>query len=107
MIDGLIENLKKEQVDDDKKKEYCAEEFDLSDDKKKGLEGKLEDIETVIAKTEDAIAQATTDIAALDDGIKALDKQVAEATEQRKEENAEYTSTMAANSAAEEGGKRR
>merc|ERR1719214_352640 len=102
MIDGLIDNLKKEQEDDDKKKEYCAEQFDLTDDKKKELEGKAADIDTVIAKTEDAIAQATADIEALDDGIKALDKSVAEATEQRKEENEEYTSTMAANSAAKE-----
>merc|ERR1719218_535203 len=95
MIDGLIANLKKEQEDDDKKKEYCAEQFDLT-------EGKAADIETVIAKTEDAIAQAKTDIEALDDGIKALDKSVAEATEQRKEENEEYTSTMAANAAAKD-----
>merc|ERR1719214_109741 len=102
MIDGLIDNLKKEQEDDDKKKEYCSEQFDLTDDKKKALEGKAADIETVIAKTKDAIAQATSDIEALDAGIKALDKSVAEATEQRKEENEEYTSTMAANSAAVE-----
>merc|ERR1712072_995168 len=48
MIDGLIDNLKKEQDADDKKKE---------------LEGKAADIDTMIAKTEDAIAQATADIA--------------------------------------------
>ena len=40
------------QVNDDSKKEYCEEQFDLSDAKKK-----------------------------LEDGIKALDKEVAEATE--------------------------
>ena len=33
-------------------------------------------------------------------GIKALDKSVAEATEQRKEENEEYTELMASNTAA-------
>merc|ERR1711939_902345 len=48
MIDGLIDNLKKEQEDDDKKKEYCTEQFDVTDDKKKELEGKAADIETVI-----------------------------------------------------------
>lgn len=41
-------------------------------------------------------------IEALDDGIKALDKSVAEATEQRKEENEDYTTLMASNSAAKE-----
>merc|ERR1719473_2484091 len=35
MIDDLVVELKKEQEDDDNKKEYCDEQFDLSDDKKK------------------------------------------------------------------------
>merc|ERR1719161_2186737 len=39
---------------------------------------------------------------ALEEGIKALDKSVAEATEQRKEENAEYTELMASDGAAKE-----
>jgi len=38
----------------------------------------------------------------LEAGIAALDKSVAEATEQRKEENADYTSLMASNTAAKE-----
>jgi len=38
----------------------------------------------------------------LEHGIKALDKAVAEATEQRKEENAEYVAEMASDSAAKE-----
>ena len=36
------------------------------------------------------------------EGIKALDKQVAEATEQRKEEHEDYVEELAANSAAKE-----
>mmetsp|Transcript_72383 Transcript_72383/g.205477 ORF Transcript_72383/g.205477 Transcript_72383/m.205477 type:complete len:282 (-) Transcript_72383:71-916(-) len=40
------------------------------------------------------------EIKALVDGIKELDKQVAEATELRKEEHSEYTETMAADGAA-------
>merc|ERR1719343_1662507 len=42
------------------------------------------------------------EIAALEAGIKALDKSVAEATEQRKEENVDYTELMAADTAAKE-----
>merc|ERR1719343_807245 len=42
------------------------------------------------------------EIAALEAGIKALDKSVAEATEQRKEENEDYTQMMAADTAAKE-----
>merc|ERR1719329_575662 len=69
MIDDLVTELKKEQQDDDNKKEYCDEQFDLADDKKK-VEEKID---------------------ALEDGIRALDKSVAEATEQRKEENEDYS----------------
>merc|ERR1711957_168982 len=42
------------------------------------------------------------EIEALTEGIEDLDKQVTEATEQRKEENVEFTETLAANSAAVE-----
>merc|ERR1712232_1214205 len=38
MIDEMVVVLQKEQGDDDKKQDYCAIEFDKSDDKKKGLE---------------------------------------------------------------------
>merc|ERR1719359_559044 len=84
MIDEMVATLKTEQQDDDHKKEYCEEQFDLADDKKKELEHAIAGLETVIAKTEDFIATAKTEIEALDDSIKALDKSVAEATEQRK-----------------------
>merc|ERR1719174_81597 len=62
----------------------------------------MSDLETMIAKLEDGIAQATSEIEALSDSIKALDKSVAEATEQRKEENSEYTEMMASSGAAKE-----
>merc|ERR1740117_599545 len=46
MIDEMAATLKKEQLDDDHKKEYCAKQFDLADDKKKGLERSVSDLET-------------------------------------------------------------
>jgi predicted nucleic acid-binding Zn-ribbon protein len=102
MIDELVAELKKDQTDDDAKKEYCAAEFDSSDDKKKVLEKSIADLETAIADSQEGIATTTEEIAALEASIKALDKAVAEATEQRKEENEEYTATMASNAAAKE-----
>jgi len=102
MIDDLVVELKKDQTDDDAKKEYCAAEFDSSDDKKKVLEKSIADLETAIADSQEGIATTTEEIAALEASIKALDKAVAEATEQRKEENEEYTATMASNAAAKE-----
>ena len=102
LMDEMVVTLKKEQVDDDNKKEYCTIELDLADDKKKSLERAVSDSEKAIAEVEEGIAGVTEEIAALEASIAALDKSVAEATEQRKEENEEYTSTMAQNTAAKE-----
>merc|ERR1719379_35451 len=102
LMDEMVVTLKKEQVDDDAKKEYCTMELDLADDKKKELERSISDSEKAIADAEEGIATVVEEIAALEDGIKALDKSVAEATEQRKEENEDYTVLMASNTAAKE-----
>merc|ERR1719284_549859 len=96
MIDDLVAELKKEQQDDDNNKEYCDEQFDLADDKK------MADLETAIPESEEGIVTTKEQIDALEDGIRALDKSVAEATEQRKEENEDYTALMAADAAAKE-----
>jgi len=102
MIDDLVAELKKDQVNDDAKKEYCAAEFDLADDKKKVLTKGISDLETAIVNSKDGIVTTKEEIDALEDGIKSLDKEVAEATENRKEENSEYTELMAGNGAAKE-----
>merc|ERR1719183_2781145 len=102
MIDQMIATLKTEQSDDDNKKEYCAKEFDQADDKKKSLERSIRDLETVIADTKDGIAKLGEEIESLQASIAALDKSVAAATEQRKEENDEFTQLMASDSAAKE-----
>jgi len=102
MIDEMVGTLKQEQLDDDHKKEYCAKQFDLADDKKKGLERSVSDLETAIEDAKDGIATSKEEIKALEAGIKALDKSVAEATDQRKEENEDFTELMASDSAAKE-----
>jgi len=102
MIDEMMATLKKEQEDDDSKKEYCNKELDLADDKKKSLEKTISDTEAAIEVTKEKIATLTEEIAALIEGIKKLDKEVAEATELRKEENAEYKELMASDTAAKE-----
>jgi len=102
MIDDMVATLKVEQQDDDSKKEYCAEELDLADDKKKGLEHDITDEESAIEVANDAIAKLAEEIAALTAGIKELDKMVMEATEQRKEENEDFKELMASDTAAKE-----
>merc|ERR1712216_689458 len=102
MVDEMVATLTREQQDDNDKKEYCAKQFDFSDDKKKGLERSVSDLEKAIEKGKEAIAQFADEIKALEDGVKALDKSVAEATEQRKEENEDFTQLMASDAAAKE-----
>merc|ERR1712194_732648 len=102
LIDNLVATLKKEQVDDDNKKEYCDSEFDSSDDKKKGLERSISDLDTVIEESKEGIATLTEEAKALKAGIVALDKQVSDATEQRKAEEAEHKELMQSNTAAKE-----
>merc|ERR1719387_3321783 len=102
MIDDMVASLKAEQEDDDAKKEYCDKEFDSSDDAKKALERSVSDATKAIATTEEGLATTKEEIAALEAGIKDLDKSVAEATEQRQAENAEFKDVMASDGAAKE-----
>jgi chromosome segregation ATPase len=102
MIDEMVATLKQEGLDDEHKKEYCAAQFDLMDDKKKGLETKISNLETTIENAKEGITKLAEEIEALDDGVKALDKQVESATEQRHAENKDYQELMASDSAAKE-----
>jgi len=102
MIDEMVATLKTEQLDDDHKKEYCAKQFDMADDKKKGLERAVADLETAIEDAKEGVSTTKSEIGSLEDTIKALDKSVAEATEQRKEEHEDFTELMASDSAAKE-----
>jgi len=102
MIGEMIGTLKKEQSDENDKQQFCTKQFDSADDQKKGLERKASDLDTTIAKEQDALATLSEEIKAIEDGIKALDKSVAEATQQRKEENTEFSDLLASNTAAKE-----
>jgi len=102
LIDDLTAELKKEQQDDADKKDYCAEQFDLSEDKQKVQEKTISDHKKAIAEAEESLVTLAAEIDALGDGIRALDKSVTEATEQRKEEADDYTVLMAGNTAAKE-----
>jgi len=102
LIDGLVATLKQEQDDDDHKKEYCETQFDQADDKKKGLERSISDLESVIEESKESIATTSDEIKALKTAIAELDKQVAAATEQRKAETTEFKDLMKSNTAAKE-----
>lgn len=102
MIDEMIENLKKEQQSDDSKAEYCATQFDLADDKKKSLETTASDEAAALAIANENIATLADEIKAVNAGIAALDASVAQATEQRKQENADFIELQALDNQAKE-----
>mmetsp|Transcript_160904 Transcript_160904/g.296685 ORF Transcript_160904/g.296685 Transcript_160904/m.296685 type:complete len:676 (+) Transcript_160904:88-2115(+) len=102
MIDALMAELKKDQADDDAKKAYCEDQFDIADDKKKGLEQDMSDLDKSISDGEEVMSTLTAEIADLKKQIKELDEQVAEATKTRKEEHDDFVETIAGNKAAKE-----
>jgi len=102
MIDEMVGILAEEQKADDEKKAYCESELDTTEDQKKSLEHKVDDLGAALDDTKSLIETLTGEIEALVDGIKALDKMVAEATENRKAENVAYKELMAADTAAEQ-----
>jgi len=69
MIDNMVSNLGKEQADDDNKKEYCALQFDESDDGKKALEHEIASEEAAIATAKETMSTLSQEIAALTAGI--------------------------------------
>merc|ERR1719329_2079388 len=73
MIEEMITLLNKEQEGDDKKKTYCRQELDQSEDKLKSVNLAIGDAETAIDEAKDRVVSLTEDIAALEAGIKELD----------------------------------
>jgi len=100
MMDNMVTLLGKEQVEDEKQKEYCEAEFEKSEDEEGELDRKIKGLNTEIEEGKEAIAALKDGIAGLLAGIADLDKSVAEATATRKEEATEYTTTKSQNSAA-------
>eukprot|EP00397_Hematodinium_sp_SG-2012_P018333 GEMP01018777.1.p1 GENE.GEMP01018777.1~~GEMP01018777.1.p1 ORF type:complete len:700 (+),score=252.38 GEMP01018777.1:184-2283(+) len=100
MIDELVAVLHQEQEDAGNHKEYCEQEFDSSDDKKKATQREIAGSQSKSEEITGAISAITSEIAALKSGIVALDKAVVEATEQRKEEHSEFVSTSSDNQKA-------
>merc|ERR1719161_2005617 len=102
LIDDMVALLKTEQQDDEDKKEYCEMQFDQADDKKKALERSEGKLTASIEDAKESIATLTDEIKALGEGIADLDKTVAEATDNRKEENSDFKTLYASDAVAKE-----
>merc|ERR1719326_2326537 len=90
MIDGMVQVLHEEQKDDDTQKTFCDSDIEKSTKEKKDTEEAVAASQAFIEETTAESAATAEEITSLGKEIKALDKAVAEATEQRKEEHAEF-----------------
>merc|ERR1719463_450322 len=100
MIDDMVAVLKKEAADDRAQKDFCVGELDKTEREKEAADDKLASVGSTIEELTgdlETIAQGIADLAA---GIAALDKDVATATEQRKEEHEDYLETVSLTEAA-------
>jgi len=100
MVDDMVSLLGKEQDDDNNKKEYCAKSFDEADDQLKDVTRLISGLEADMDKDENDIKSVGEEIAALQAGLQELEKQSKEASQQRKDENAEFQESLSGNTAA-------
>jgi len=100
MIDDMVVLLGKDQSGDDKSKTFCEDELEKTTDEQTAAKEKKAGIEAQIAEATDAVSALADEIATLEQDIKDLDKAVAQATEQRKEEHADFNEMMQLNEAA-------
>jgi len=102
MIEEMVSILKQEQVDDEAKKEYCRMQLDAVGDKSKTITGVIHDLEVDIDEKVGAMATLKDELKVHNAAIRELDHLVAEATDQRKQENTEFTQLMSDDTAAKE-----
>merc|ERR1719407_346842 len=100
MIDGMVGVLGNEQKDDDAQKGMCVKDLEASEEDKAETESAIATSEAAIDEMTQSSANLAEEIANLQAEVKALDKAVAEATEQRKEEHAEFLTFQSENNAA-------
>merc|ERR1719428_2192529 len=100
MIDDMVVLLGKDQSGDDKSKTFCEDELEKTTDEQTAAKEKKAGIEAQIAEATDAVSALADEIATLEQDIKDLDKAVAQATEQRKEEHADFNEMQQLNEAA-------
>lgn len=95
MITDMVMSLKKEQEDDTKQKDFCAHALPQASTDKAGIQQGLDDQVRAMGEMKTEIAAIAQKIAAMKAEIDELDAAVTKSTEQRKEENAFHTQSMA------------
>jgi hypothetical protein len=100
MVDDMVVLLGKNAAEDEKQKAYCEAELEKSADEEAATKTKLAQTDATLSELTDKIGTLMEEISALTTSIAALDKSVADATEMRKEEHADYVAMMQLNEVA-------
>lgn len=95
MVNPMIEQLHMEDVEDEQKKTWCANETTHNEALKASKEKEFEQVTTQIAELEDNLATTIEQIKVHEAAIAALDKEVTEMTNQRKTEHQEFVDEFA------------
>jgi len=100
MVDAMVVLLGKNGAEDEKQRTWCEGEFEKAADEEAASKTKLAQTDAALSELTDKIGTLMEEISSLTSSIAALDKSVADATEMRKEEHAEYIENMQMNEAA-------
>jgi hypothetical protein len=95
MIDNMVHVLHDEDVEDEHKKDWCANETETSTNLQTEKQNLVEKLKADMENMGDALDQTNADIKVLEETIAALDKSVHDATEQRKKEHGEFVNAFA------------
>merc|ERR1719378_89432 len=100
MMGGMVGVLHDEDVGDEHKKAWCANETTIAHSIEAEKQETIEKTKTEIAEQEDELATTVAEIKALTEKIAELDKMVHEATENRKEKHQEFVDSFATSATA-------
>merc|ERR1719235_52223 len=90
MVDTMVHTLHDEDVEDEHKKEFCANETEKVNELKQEKTDLSSSLSASIEEFKDGIANLVAEINTLDDEIHANDKEVFESTELRQKEHQEF-----------------
>jgi len=90
MVDNMVETLHENDVSDEHKLAYCANETEVMEQLRQDKWAFHDQLSKEIEGVNNEIAQLEADIKSLLDGINAMDQSVHDATELRKKEHDEY-----------------
>merc|ERR1719217_1342564 len=94
MIGGMVKNLHEEDVNDEIKKTWCANETEVNEGLKASKTTEKEQLTASMEEMDDSISTLVEEIKALGASIAATDKEVHELTVQRKAEHQEFVDSL-------------